>query len=87
MQGFQPRTRAGGEAPVEAGNGIPQVSIHAPVWGANIQEIQMIKFGSFNPRTRVGCELLLITKDESKGVSIHAPVWGANAVTIVGSMD
>ena len=55
------------------------VSIHAPVWGANAQSSSnVVNVESFNPRTRVGCEKFDQRKPFTLMVSIHAPVWGAN---------
>ena len=53
------------------------VSIHAPVWGANLTSSDLSKSPRFNPRTRVGCELTTPSSTLHSTVSIHAPVWGA----------
>ena len=55
-----------------------EVSIHAPVWGANKSASAKSVTHCFNPRTRVGCEGVVEPNDDEAAVSIHAPVWGAN---------
>ena len=54
------------------------VSIHAPVWGANKNDVVadcVVMFQSTHP-----CGVRMSKLDIKKAieVSIHAPVWGAN---------
>ena len=59
---------------------VKSVSIHAPVWGANLTPYGVTQDVSFNPRTRVGCEVKPVGSILPKVVSIHAPVWGAKLI-------
>ena len=53
---FNPRTRVGCENQPQTKPTASEVSIHAPVWGANTCKNVRLFRKSFNPRTRVGCE-------------------------------
>ena len=57
---------------------LPDVSIHAPAWGATRRTQTTVFWGTcFNPRTRVGCDRASSSAKRLQGVSIHAPAWGA----------
>ena len=53
---FNPRTRVGCEFILGLHFCEHRVSIHAPVWGANVSIWLGVSGMRFNPRTRVGCE-------------------------------
>ena len=55
-----------------------RISIHAPVWGATIVEIQVKMKLSISIHAPVwGATLLLYRQKTITYISIHAPVWGA----------
>ena len=62
------------------------VSIHAPVWGANYHRTPMhypLLFQSTHP---CGVRIDDVTDDVIVNVSIHAPVWGANSKHTLASL-
>ncbi len=71
---FNPRTREGATWVIAANNGLPVVSIHAPVKVRLILCIKIESSDSFNPRTREGATIAKNTVEQIGAVSIHAPV-------------
>ena len=59
---FNPRTRVGCERLLNVPKEYGIVSIHAPVWGANIVATANLSGECFNPRTRVGCEPVEVSR-------------------------
>ena len=57
----------------------PEVSIHAPAWGATFSRtVHERVLSCFNPRARVGRdEVPQCSRPRRLTVSIHAPAWGA----------
>ena len=54
------------------------VSIHAPVWGANVGNVVMVRGAWFQSTHPCGVRNGLINVYRDESVSIHAPVCGAN---------
>ena len=61
-ESFNPRTRMGCDKVVLRRPRTPQVSIHAPAWGATQRLANFSQFTGFNPRTRMGCDIIAILK-------------------------
>ena len=75
---FNPRPRMGGDPPPFLFDHIPQVSIHAPAWGATVaRPTNGGGHPCFNPRPRMGGDDLTTIMHDQLAVSIHAPAWGA----------
>ena len=87
VEDFNPRTHVGCDTCKYGRMGIrPDISIHAPTWGATAELIQLWeKPVNFNPRTHVGCDLVRLTLKSLKYISIHAPTWGATKWCITPS--
>ena len=79
VEDFNPRTHVGCDTCKYGRMGIrPDISIHAPTWGATAELIQLWeKPVNFNPRTHVGCDQGLNKLMVDIEISIHAPTWGA----------
>ena len=58
---------------------MPEISIHAPQWGATWLRRLPLAVTYFNPRTPVGCDGGLGVQFAQMVISIHAPQWGATA--------
>ena len=57
---------------------MPEVSIHAPAWGATADELQRAFPGVFqSTRPRGARRHGLHGQESPNDVSIHAPAWGA----------
>ena len=58
VERFNPRTRVGCDMRFSQFDVTKSVSIHAPVWGATVNDNRItLTITGFNPRTRVGCDL------------------------------
>ena len=76
---FNPRTRMGCDvAQMEWDALSPDISIHAPAWGATGMPMILIRLASFQSTHPHGVRLLrLIMSFSFLFISIHAPAWGA----------
>ena len=85
---FNPRTRVGCER-IKAKKAEPViVSIHAPVWGANLLPLLLQQTNYVSIHAPVwGAKKISPTITAWRNVSIHAPVWGANAVSFGGGIN
>ncbi len=62
LSGFNPRTRKGCDDGLSFCVNSEEVSIHAPVKDATIEDMKKYgKVDSFNPRTRKGCDYLCLS--------------------------
>ena len=62
---------------------LPEVSIHAPTWGAtHLTKSKSKGLTSFNPRAHVGRDISRQVIATIIDVSIHAPTWGATHVVV-----
>ena len=81
--GFNPRTRVGCDARSRRSRHFFPVSIHAPAWGATVENyicLPCLLFQSTHPR---GVRLNKYHIQYISIVSIHAPAWGATYIVVV----
>ena len=84
---FNPRSRMGSDISDAASFATPDVSIHAPVWGATDRTWSQFHHSlCFNPRSRMGSDDFIFHNHYLKSVSIHAPVWGATCCVLTVSL-
>ena len=75
---FNPRTRMGCDAATGEAIGLPEISIHAPVWGATSRRNFAVHDSNISIHAPVWGATIDIDKTKfDRLISIHAPVWGA----------
>ena len=75
---FNPRSRMGSDDRVKALIPMDFVSIHAPAWGATLEDVELLAptpVSIHAPAWGATCDAWVI--DVEWQVSIHAPAWGA----------
>ena len=84
IKGFNPRTRVGCEFGFLNNKLFIKVSIHAPVWGANLALLLLLPSRRFQSTHPCGVRSDILGYMLLSLVSIHAPVWGANLFRLLG---
>ena len=68
----------GGDVSLDLVGGLDLISIHAPAWGATVdQQLVAPSMHDFNSRPRVGGDTPALHSQPTAHISIHAPAWGA----------
>ena len=82
IQSFNSRAHVGRDKTAARYLAYELVSIHAPTWGATLQQCLRQRRCCFNSRAHVGRDDRPRGRQAHFGVSIHAPTWGATCRTM-----